>query len=194
MPPCFNPSKTLAGLNLLRNMIFLFYDIMLSLELAQALDSLLCPRCPAGLVRMRQRAKTAVQRQRQPVRDIIPLSLDEVEVSIVVLPSDNTAGSHRLVALLSNNALDVALSKRPLWQQAPGGHLRSATSTAAGAAAVASAAAAAASSFCSHCRTHRPELRVCADVCVDCYCLQVAPGHLQSAGAAAAASCLSGGF
>lgn len=39
---------------------------------------------------------TAVQRQNPPSRDIIPLPLDEVEVSIVVLPSDGTAATTTL--------------------------------------------------------------------------------------------------
>ena len=42
---------------------------------------------------MRQRPLTAVQRQQQQPRDIIPLPLDEVEVSIVVLAPDATTGS-----------------------------------------------------------------------------------------------------
>lgn len=52
-------------------------------------------------MRLRQRSMTAVQRQNQPSRDIIPLPLDEVEVSIVVLPSDGTAATTTTLTLSS---------------------------------------------------------------------------------------------
>lgn len=44
---------------------------------------------------------TAVQRQRQQSKDIIPLRLDEVEVSMVVLPADGTAATTTTLALSS---------------------------------------------------------------------------------------------
>jgi hypothetical protein len=94
--PLHEPIRNLGRSNPARERFIpsgLIHEIRRRPVLVNVFNSLLCPPYPAGLVRMRQRAKTAVQRQRQPVRDIIPLSLDEVEVSIVVLPSDEPGTS-----------------------------------------------------------------------------------------------------
>jgi uncharacterized protein (DUF1778 family) len=54
-----------------------------------------------GLVRLRQRPMTAMQRQRQQTKDIIPLRLDEVEVSMVVMPANGTAATTTTLTLSS---------------------------------------------------------------------------------------------
>lgn len=67
-----------------------------------------------GLVRLRQRPMTAMQRQRQQVKDIIPLRLDEVEVSMVVMPADGTATTTTLALSSARSGSSVVPFRRLL--------------------------------------------------------------------------------
>jgi hypothetical protein len=57
---------------------------------------------------------TAMQRQRQQVKDIIPLRLDEVEVSMVVMPADGTATTTTLALSSARSGSSVVPFRRLL--------------------------------------------------------------------------------